>query len=141
MTNDSLKAAWARVWIHPPLKPSTPNRPGCGGYVLALLLLLLLALSMPAPAEPQLTVNVVKGKWGDYRIDITCPESEDCQSIQVLGKWTGTKVLSDSPTHTWVEFWDVNSVPSFWVRIFHPRGGWVDYEVPATTVPDSAIGL
>lgn len=118
------------------------HRPGGHlGFALALIIFLALAFTVVARAEPQLTVNLVKGKWGDYRIDITCPESEDCQSIQVLGKWPGAKVLSDSPTHTWVEFWDVTSLPAFWVRVFHPGGGWVDYEVPATTIPKEGIGL
>ena len=128
------------------MKPNTPNRPGCGGYVILAACLLkatlcfVLLLSLPAPAEPQLTVNIIKGKWGDYRIDITCPASEDCERIEVQGKWPGTKVLSDSPTHTWVEFWEVTSLPAFWVRVYHPQGGWVDYEVPATSIPSAGIG-
>ena len=110
------------------------------GCFLALILFLVLAFTVAAHADPQLTVNLVKGKWGDYRIDITCPTSEDCESIEILGKWPGTKVLSDSPTHTWVEFWEVTSLPAFWVRVYYPQGGWVDYEVPATSIPAAGIG-
>lgn len=108
------------------MNPQTPNRPGCGGYLLALLL--LVALALPALAWPQLSVNLVREKFGAWSVDIYCPASEDCESIEVINSWKGARIHRIDPNHLMIDVDNLAVVPQFWVRVYVPGGGWTDHQ-------------
>lgn len=107
------------------MKPKTPNRPGCGGYVLASIL--ILALAIPAFAWPQLSVRLIREKWGAWVVDIYCPASEDCESVEVIKSWEGAKIHRLAPDHLQIDVDNMVVVPAFWVRVNAPGGIYTDH--------------
>lgn len=116
------------------MKPQTPNRPGCGGYILALLL--VLALAIPALAWPQLSVRLIREKSGAWVVDIYCPASEDCESVEVINSWPGAKIHYMGATHIQIDVDNMATVPPFWVRVYAPGGVYTDHGTVETQIYD-----
>lgn len=108
------------------MKIQTPNRPGCGGYILALLL--LVAIALPALAWPQLSVRLMLSPQKQWKVDIYCPASPECVKLDVLNTWRQANVHYIDPTHIEIELDNEATVPAFWIRVWDDNGGWTDYQ-------------